>query len=357
MRRSFLRSASAPRARPCQEAFEQNAGEAEQRLDLRFCDPIRGNIGKPQSRQKGSEPSQQDQIQQLQQQLHRQQLQIQEQQQQLQAQLRARTHQTPLHTPPGRRQTAQNSIKASTDPRRPLPTRGPLPSRLNNSLASLGRGGSPDSHASNAPNLLVPPNSGSRRLYRVLTRGLGVRAGPNVNAPRTGSVLHRGDIFEASVVAPGLDGRVYLKIAGWRGWAFDDSAVDPADPAVEVLSEQEAFAVLSSAGKLSGSWSSQPSRPGAQTSGWGSNFVGSQVLPESALPGRTHEECQGADAWSTPTATVVELNQDLNSGNLFDVASAPGPRRADPDKDFAREFREVWSSRDVPLGHGALTAS
>lgn len=361
LRRSFLRSASAsaPRARPCQEALEQNVGEAEHRLDLRFCDPIRGNLGKPQSRQRGSEPSQQDQIQQLQQQLHRQQLQIQEQQQQLQAQLRARTHQTPLHTPPGRRQTVQNSIKASTDPRRPLPTRGYAPSRLTNSVAGVGRGGSPDSsHASNGP--IVPPNSGSRRLYRVLTRGLGVRAGPNVNAPRTGSVLHRGDIFEASVVAPGLDGRVYLKIAGWRGWAFDDSAVDPVDPTVEVLSEQEAFAVLSSAGKLSGSWSSQPSRPGqpgAQTSGWASNVVGSQVLPESALPGRTHEESQGADAWSTPTATVAELNQDINSGNVFDVASAAGPRRADPDKDFAREFREVWGSRDVPLGHGTLTAS
>lgn len=27
--------------------------------------------------------------------------------------------------------------------------------------------------------------------------------GPNVNAPRTGAVLKRGDIFEASVVAPG----------------------------------------------------------------------------------------------------------------------------------------------------------
>ena len=74
-----------------------------------------------------------------------------------------------------------------------------------------------------------------------------------------------------------------------------------------------------------------------------------QVLPESALPGRTHEECQGAtgvlfktfefkngcllyrlyenaadvgaDAWSTPTATVVELNQDAGCFDVPTLAS------------------------------------
>lgn len=77
-----------------------------------------------------------------------------------------------------------------------------------------------------------------RRLYRVLTAGLGVRVSPDVSAPRTGDVLLSGEIFEAAIVAPGVDGRVYLKPRGLRGWVFDDSAVDPADPSVEPLSEE-----------------------------------------------------------------------------------------------------------------------
>lgn len=82
--------------------------------------------------------------------------------------------------------------------------------------------------------------AGRRRLYQVLTKALGVRAGPDVAAARTGAVLRRGEVFEASVVAPAADGRVYLKLAGARGWVFDDSAVDSQDPSVEPISEEDA---------------------------------------------------------------------------------------------------------------------
>lgn len=76
-----------------------------------------------------------------------------------------------------------------------------------------------------------------RRLYRVLTAGLALRVSPDVAAARTGVVLLRGEVFEASIIAPGVDGRVYLKPQGMRGWVFDDSAVDPADPSVEPLGD------------------------------------------------------------------------------------------------------------------------
>eukprot|EP00928_Gymnodinium_smaydae_P037660 TRINITY_DN26106_c0_g1_i3.p1 TRINITY_DN26106_c0_g1~~TRINITY_DN26106_c0_g1_i3.p1 ORF type:complete len:560 (+),score=37.63 TRINITY_DN26106_c0_g1_i3:525-2204(+) len=78
-----------------------------------------------------------------------------------------------------------------------------------------------------------------RRVFRVLTSALGVRVGPDVSSARTGTILLRGDIFEASVIAPGVDGRVYLKLAGARGWVFDDSSIDSADPSVEEAPEAE----------------------------------------------------------------------------------------------------------------------
>ncbi|CAK9085076.1 unnamed protein product [Durusdinium trenchii] len=119
------------------------------------------------------------------------------------------------------------------------------------------------------------------RLYRVITRGLGIRAGPNVNAPRTGDVLKRGDVFEASVVARGADGRTYLKLAGWRGWAFDDSAVDPTDPSVEALMEEEAVELLASSN--GGAWPERNSKP------------------DPFCP-RQEPQLRG-DGWSTPSGT------------------------------------------------------
>mmetsp|Transcript_65790 Transcript_65790/g.122686 ORF Transcript_65790/g.122686 Transcript_65790/m.122686 type:complete len:1000 (-) Transcript_65790:62-3061(-) len=105
------------------------------------------------------------------------------------------------------------------------------------SLQVFGR--SKDSAHASAASSAGSTNSSHRRLYRVLTPAIAVRVGPDVASARTGYVLQRGDLFEASVVAPGVDGRTYLKLAGARGWVFDDAAVDPADPSVEPVSEEE----------------------------------------------------------------------------------------------------------------------
>merc|ERR1711865_778780 len=112
-----------------------------------------------------------------------------------------------------------------------------LPGRIAPTPAGQALGAVP-CHTTALGSHQVAPKS-SRRLYRVATPCLGVRVGPDVNSARTGTVLRRGDLFEASVVAAGADGRIYLKLAGARGWVFDDSAIDTHDPSVEpaLLSE------------------------------------------------------------------------------------------------------------------------
>lgn len=76
----------------------------------------------------------------------------------------------------------------------------------------------------------------SPKLFRVTTSvGIAIRAQPDVQANRTGGLLRYGEVFEVSAEVAGIDGRLYLKLHGADGWAFDDSAVDAEDPSVELL--------------------------------------------------------------------------------------------------------------------------
>jgi len=113
------------------------------------------------------------------------------------------------------------------------------PARAALAEAALGAVASAEAAAAASAPSQHPLLAGRRRFYRVTTTGLAVRMSPDVNAARSGTVLRRGEIFEASVVVPGVDGRVYLKLAGARGWVFDDSAIDPIDPSVERVAEEE----------------------------------------------------------------------------------------------------------------------
>jgi hypothetical protein len=45
-------------------------------------------------------------------------------------------------------------------------------------------------------------------------------------------MLHHNEIFSVSEEIQGPDGRLYLRLADGRGWAFDDSALMPNDPSV-----------------------------------------------------------------------------------------------------------------------------
>merc|ERR1719226_45978 len=69
--------------------------------------------------------------------------------------------------------------------------------------------------------------------YRVaFVGGVDLRHGPSVEAARTGETLCQNATFAAAEELLGADGRVYLRLADGRGWAFDDTALFPHDPAV-----------------------------------------------------------------------------------------------------------------------------
>lgn len=175
-------------------------------------------------------------------------------------------HDMPRASPCNDVSTGAMSAPTARPPYSPFPTQvtsamvAPVSQRSNSAMpqammspraqsaASLGQAGMPSTYSTSSPEqssgawlARSPTHPGRRRLYRVTATGLGVRVAPDVKAARTGAVLLRGKVFEASVVAPGVDNRIYLKLAGARGWVFDDSAVDPTNPSVEPMSEEEAY--------------------------------------------------------------------------------------------------------------------
>eukprot|EP00747_Dinoflagellata_sp_TGD_P182145 gnl/TRDRNA2_/TRDRNA2_36266_c0_seq2.p1 gnl/TRDRNA2_/TRDRNA2_36266_c0~~gnl/TRDRNA2_/TRDRNA2_36266_c0_seq2.p1 ORF type:complete len:349 (+),score=71.45 gnl/TRDRNA2_/TRDRNA2_36266_c0_seq2:56-1102(+) len=73
-------------------------------------------------------------------------------------------------------------------------------------------------------------------VYRVRYRG-GVHLcrGPGVEYGRAGEVLRFGENFAATAEFDGADGRLYLRLADRRGWAYDDAGVLPDDPSLELV--------------------------------------------------------------------------------------------------------------------------
>lgn len=47
------------------------------------------------------------------------------------------------------------------------------------------------------------------------------RATPEINGPRTESILHPGEVFRVAEGREGVDGVLYLKLADGRGWVFE----------------------------------------------------------------------------------------------------------------------------------------
>lgn len=274
-----------------------------------------------------------EQLRQIQQQLHQQQVQL-EEQLQLQRQLQHRWP-SPFSAARARHGSPKPAQRRSSEP-------GPK-TQIAKPMASVEASkGSPATVEGRPHSGEVEQAPKCRRLYRVTTRGLGIRAGPDVNSPRTGAVLKRGAIFEASVVAPGTDGRIYLKLSGWRGWAFDDSAVDPMDPSVEALSEQEVLDILTcSASGGTPARSHLTAKPEPST------------LDPLVLPRRTEamddfdrklkeERKPRGDGWSTPSGTPEADGWFL----------PPHRISVSPDEvlhpSISHEFREAMGLRRTP---------
>mmetsp|Transcript_76357 Transcript_76357/g.210819 ORF Transcript_76357/g.210819 Transcript_76357/m.210819 type:complete len:523 (-) Transcript_76357:45-1613(-) len=81
---------------------------------------------------------------------------------------------------------------------------------------------------------------GNGLYFRVTTQGaygIGIRAEPDMNGPRTGEDLIRGSVFEVDDIIETEDGPTYLHLADNRGWVFDTSPIDPENPSVENLTD------------------------------------------------------------------------------------------------------------------------
>merc|ERR1712217_296691 len=69
--------------------------------------------------------------------------------------------------------------------------------------------------------------------------GIGIRAGPDVTASRTGGQLLPGQVFEVAEVIDAPDGvQRYLRLSNGSGWAFTHSMKDGRLLAEEVSEEQ-----------------------------------------------------------------------------------------------------------------------
>lgn len=80
-----------------------------------------------------------------------------------------------------------------------------------------------------APSPAADPYTWYRVAY---LGGIELRMQPSSLAARTGALLPQNEVFAVSNEIVGADGRVYLRLADGRGWAFDDSALLPHDPSV-----------------------------------------------------------------------------------------------------------------------------
>eukprot|EP00933_Yihiella_yeosuensis_P057868 TRINITY_DN57996_c0_g1_i1.p1 TRINITY_DN57996_c0_g1~~TRINITY_DN57996_c0_g1_i1.p1 ORF type:complete len:195 (-),score=29.86 TRINITY_DN57996_c0_g1_i1:111-695(-) len=84
-----------------------------------------------------------------------------------------------------------------------------------------------------APSTAFSGEAGRYPWYRVsFAGGVDLRHGPSIEAPRTGETLCQNATIAAAEELLGADGRVYLRLADGRGWAFDDYALFPHDPSV-----------------------------------------------------------------------------------------------------------------------------
>merc|ERR1712072_868202 len=63
--------------------------------------------------------------------------------------------------------------------------------------------------------------------------GIQLRCTPSIDAPLTGITLAQNETFPVAEEILSADGRLYLRLADGRGWAFDDTNLMPHDPSVK----------------------------------------------------------------------------------------------------------------------------
>merc|ERR1712008_414512 len=163
-------------------------------------------------------------------------------------------------------------------------------------------------------------------------------------------VLRCGDLFEASVAAPGVDGRLYLKLAGQRGWVFDDSQVDPMDPSVQLLTDEEA-ALLTAR---------------SSSSGAGVRHI-AEMIQEGHTSRGTHHMGVGSSPWMpTPAPTTDLPSRSLTPRRPPCITGPATPLRPPPPSEAWSEERLLaamspaaagWMQQDMHRRPESLSAT
>jgi len=71
-----------------------------------------------------------------------------------------------------------------------------------------------------------PPSEKGAWTYEVVGKKLGIRKAPDAENSTSSGHLSPGELFNVSERLAGSDGRIYLRLADGRGWAYDRSAKD-----------------------------------------------------------------------------------------------------------------------------------
>ena len=64
------------------------------------------------------------------------------------------------------------------------------------------------------------------KKYIVIGKKLGIRDKPTLDSKNDKGYLTSGEVFEAAEEKNGEDGRIFLRLADGRGWAYDRSSKD-----------------------------------------------------------------------------------------------------------------------------------
>jgi len=118
-------------------------------------------------------------------------------------------------------------------PMAPAPTRGELLASTPLSTATVMMA-APDQMQLPPAAPRSPASMALVAWYRVAyLGGIQLRTAPSIDAPLTGTTLLQNETFPVGEEMQSVDGRVYLRLADGRGWAFDDTTLMPHDPSVK----------------------------------------------------------------------------------------------------------------------------
>eukprot|EP00929_Paragymnodinium_shiwhaense_P022305 TRINITY_DN14283_c0_g1_i1.p1 TRINITY_DN14283_c0_g1~~TRINITY_DN14283_c0_g1_i1.p1 ORF type:complete len:613 (+),score=119.27 TRINITY_DN14283_c0_g1_i1:64-1902(+) len=166
--------------------------------------------------------------------------------------------------------------------------------------------------------------------YRVaFIGGISVREAPDAVAPTTGQTLPFGEVFGVAERVPGVDHRLYLRLASGQGWVFDDAALYPEDPAVVEMSPRPSAAAASSSAAppvLSTVPTVRDAEPAASPSNSGLFLPPAQLgLSPPAASDRTPPACGPEQTAQQLRLDHLPLPVENGLGPVYSDSASPSP--------------------------------